>query len=441
MLAGLRKEERSLLHYIAAFLTVGIIILYLGKPELNKVYELSLSGGTKLPFWWFVAFLSIGSMLGFWLVSIYWRLADFCCDPFLMPITAALTSIGLIFLFRLRPQYAERQFAWLLIGLLVLVMVTTLLRHLDRLAEYKYIYVAVGVLLLIAPIFFGQEQYGARSWLNLGLFQVQPSEFVKILLVFFLASFLAENQRILTTGNKQLFGISIPGIREFGPLVGMWGISLLILVFQRDLGTALIYFCTFLAMIYAATARTFYIILGLIMFLMGGTIAYYIFSHVQARVDIWLDPWLYMEGSGYQIVQSLFALGSGGLFGSGLGKGLPNLIPAVHTDFIFSAIVEELGLFGGCAVLILYMCLLFRGLMIALTCRDKFLSLLTAGLTVLMGFQTFIIIAGVIKLLPMTGVTLPFISYGGSSLIANFIILGIILNISHEVNGGNDTEY
>lgn len=441
MLAHLRKEERSLLYYIAAFLAVGIIILYLGQPELNKVYELSLSSGTKLPFWWFVAFLSVGTMVGFSLVSIYWRLADFRCDPYLLPITAALTSIGLIFLFRLRPQYAERQFAWLLIGLLVLVMVTTIFRHIDKLAEYKYIYVAVGVLLLVVPIFFGQEQYGARSWLNLGLFQVQPSEFVKILLVLFLASFLAENRRMLTTGNDQIFGVSIPGIREYGPLVGMWGISLLILVFQRDLGTALIYFCTFLAMIYAATARVFYIVIGLILFFLGGTLAYYIFSHVQARVNIWLDPWLYIEGSGYQIVQSLFALGSGGLFGTGLGKGLPNLIPAVHTDFIFSAIVEELGLFGGCAILVLYMCFLFRGLLIALTCKDQFLSLLAAGLTILMGFQTFIIIAGVIKLLPMTGVTLPFISYGGSSLIANFIILGIILNISHEVNRGNDREY
>ncbi|ABO50239.1 cell elongation-specific peptidoglycan biosynthesis regulator RodA [Desulforamulus reducens MI-1] len=441
MLAHLRKEERSLLQYITAFLAVGIMILYLGKPELTQIYELSLSSGTKLPFWWFVVFLSVGTMAGFYLVSIYWKLLGFRCDPFLMPLTAALTSLGLIFLFRLRPQYAERQFAWLLIGLLVLVIVTTVLRKMDRLADYKYIYVAVGVILLIIPIFFGQEQYGARSWLNLGIFQIQPSEFVKILLVLFLASFLAENQRILTTGNNQLFGISIPGIREIGPLVGMWGISLLILVFQRDLGTALIYFCTFLAMIYAATARLFYVLLGLLMFLIGGTFAYHIFSHVQARVDIWLNPWIYMEGSGYQIIQSLFALGSGGLFGSGLGEGLPNLIPAVHTDFIFSAIVEELGLLGGCAVLVLYMCFIFRGLMIALACKDDFFALVTAGLTVLMGFQTFIIIAGVIKLLPMTGVTLPFISYGGSSLIANFVILGIILNISHEVNGGNDTEH
>lgn len=441
MLLNLRKEERSLLYYVTAYLAVGVLVLYLGEPELNSTYELALSSGTKLPFWWFVIILSLGTMGGFWLISVYWRIAGFRCDPFLMPITSALTALGLVFLFRLRPQYAERQFAWLLFGLLALVIITTLLRRLEWLADYKYIYVAAGLVLLVLPIFFGREQYGARSWLNLGLFQLQPSEFVKILLVLFLASFLAENRRALTTGSDQILGISIPGIREYGPLVAMWGVSLLILVFQKDLGTALIYFCTFLAMVYAATARLFYVLLGLVLFLLGGTVAYYVFAHVQARVDIWLNPWPLMGGSGYQIVQSLFALGSGGIFGTGLGEGLPNLIPAVHTDFIFSAIVEELGLLGACAVLILYMCFIFRGLMIALSARNDFSALLATGFTALMGLQTFIIIAGVIKLLPMTGVTLPFISYGGSSLVANFVLLGMLLNISHEVNEGNEAEY
>lgn len=441
MLANLRKEERTLLYYVAAYFTVGVFTLYLGDPELNTSYELALSSGTKLPFWWFVFILSVGTMFGFWLVSTYWRISGFVCDPYLMPITAALSSLGLIFLFRLRPQYAERQFVWLLLGLLTLLVITTFVKKLDSLADYKYIYVAAGVLLLILPIFFGQEQYGARSWLNLGLFQLQPSEFVKILLVFFLASFLAENRRVLTTGRNQILGISIPGIAEYGPLVVMWGISLIILVFQKDLGTALIYFCTFLSMVYAATARIFYVLLGIFLFFLGGFIAYHIYSHVQARVDIWLNPWPLMEGRGYQIVQSLFAIGSGGIFGSGLGQGIPNLIPAVHTDFIFSAIVEELGLLGGCAMLVLYMCFIFRGLNIALKARNEFSALMATGITALMGLQTFIIIAGVIKLLPMTGVTLPFISYGGSSLVANFVLLAVLLNISHEVNGENETEY
>lgn len=441
MNAILRKEERRLLYYITAYVAVGVLALFLGDPELNSAYELALNSGTTLPFWWFVIILSIGTMAAFWLISAYWQLAGFKCDPFLMPITAALTASGLVFLFRLRPQYAERQFAWLLIGMVALILVTTVLRKLDGLADYKYIYVAAGAVLLILPIFFGREQYGARSWLNLGIFQLQPSEFVKILLVLFLASFLAENRRMLTTGSKQLLGVNIPGIREWGPLVAMWGVSLLILVFQKDLGTALIYFCTFLAMVYAATARLFYVLVGMVLFFMGGTVAYFVFDHVQARVDIWLNPWPLIGGKGYQIVQSLFALGSGGIFGSGLGQGLPNLIPAVHTDFIFSAIGEELGLLGASGVMLLYMCLVFRGLMIALAVRNDFLALLATGFTALMGLQTFIIIAGVIKLLPMTGVTLPFISYGGSSLVANLVVLGLLLNISHEVNEGNEREY
>ncbi|AEF94151.1 cell cycle protein [Desulfotomaculum nigrificans CO-1-SRB] len=440
MTTNLRQEERRLLYYIAIYLAVGVLALFLGEQELKGSYQLVISNH-KISFYWFMIILSLGTVAAFWLVSAYWRLVRFKCDPYLLPIAASLTAFGLVFLFRLRPQYAERQFAWLLIGLLALVILTTLLRKLDWLADYKYIYVASGVLLLVLPIFFGKEQYGARSWLNLGLFQIQPSEFVKILLVLFLASFLAENGRFLTTGANQILGVSIPGIREWGPLVAMWGVSLLILVFQKDLGTALIYFCTFLAMVYAATARLFYVLIGMVMFFLGGTLAYFAFGHVQARVDIWLNPWPFMDGSGYQIVQSLFALGSGGIFGSGLGQGMPNLIPAVHTDFIFSAIGEELGLLGACAVVVLYMCLVFRGLMIALAAPNDFYSLLATGLTALMGLQTFIIIAGVTKLLPMTGVTLPFISYGGSSLVANFVLLGLLLNISHEVNEGNETKY
>lgn len=441
MTAVLRKEERALLYYVAAYLTVGVFTLYLGEPELDTAYDLALANGTSLPFWWFVVILSIGTMAAFLTISAYWRLAGFKCDPYLMPITAALTASGLVFLFRLRPEYAERQFAWLLIGLIALVFITTVLRKPDWLAEYKYIYVAAGLLLLVLPVFFGQEQYGARSWLNIGIFQLQTSEFVKILLVLFLASFLAENRRMLSTGSDDILWVNIPAVREWGPLAAMWGVSLLILVFQKDLGTALIYFCTFLAMVYTATARLFYIITGFALFALGGTVAYHVYGHVQARVDIWLDPWPLMGGSGYQIIQSLFALGSGGLFGSGLGQGLPGLIPAVHTDLIFSAIGEELGLLGACAILILYMCFVFRGLMIALAAKDEFTALLATGITSLMCLQTFIIIAGVIKLLPLTGVTLPFISYGGSSLVANFVLLGLLLNISHEVNGGNETEY
>ncbi|RYD04588.1 hypothetical protein N752_14540 [Desulforamulus aquiferis] len=291
MTALLRKEERALLYYVAAYLAVGVLTLYLGEPELNTAYDLALASGTTLPFWWFVMFLSMGTMAAFISISVYWRLAGFKCDPYLMPITAALTASGLVFLFRLRPEYAERQFAWLLIGLLALVVITTILRNLDWLAEYKYLYVAAGVLLLILPVFFGQEQYGARSWLNIGVFQLQTSEFVKILLVLFLASFLAENRRMLSAASNEILWVNIPAIREWAPgshvgnFPGYPGLSkgprdsldLLFHLFGHGL---------------CCNCRMFYIITGLGLFLLGGTAAYHLYGHVQARVDIWLDPGL-----------------------------------------------------------------------------------------------------------------------------------------------------
>lgn len=426
MLKMLRSEERRLIYYASLYLAVGMLAVYLNNSGLDRNYLLLLLGGTGL---------------GFWLVSIIWRLRKFYCDPYFLPLTAVLCSTGLVFLYRLRPEYAYRQFIWILVGLLCLVLLTLFLREYQVLADYKYIYVAIGLVLLLLPIFFGREQGGAKSWLSLGLFEFQPSEFVKILMVLFLAGFLEENKRILTTGTKTLMGITLPGPREWGPLVVMWGVSLLLLIFQKDLGTALIYFCTFLALVYVATARIVYIVFGLLLFMLGAFGAYHLYGHVAVRVDVWLNPWPVMATTGYQIVQSLFAIGSGGVIGSGLGAGMPGLIPAVHTDFIFSAICEEMGLLGDSAVIILYMLLVFRGLKVSLAAADDFAALLASGLTALLGLQTFIIIAGVTKLLPMTGVTLPFISYGGSSLVANFILLGLLLNISHEVNSNYAKEH
>ncbi|MGB9825546.1 MAG: FtsW/RodA/SpoVE family cell cycle protein, partial [Desulfofundulus sp.] len=223
-----------------------------------------------------------------------------------------------------------------------------------------------------------------------------------------------------------------PAPQEWGPLIAMWGVSLILLIFQKDLGAALIYFSTFLAMVYASTGRVAYICLGGALFLAGAAGSYALFEHVRLRVEVWLNPWRYVETAGYQVVQSLFALAAGGLTGSGLGGGLPLFIPAVHTDFIFAAITEEMGLAGGLGVLMIYMLFVYRGFLIALASPDDFACLLATGLTALMGLQAFIIMAGVTKLLPLTGVTLPFLSYGGSSLVANFIILGLLLNISHE---------
>lgn len=377
--------------------------------------------------------------LAFLLVGVIWQALNFRADPFLLPVVAVLSYTGLVFLYRINTFYAFRQFIWLLVGLFFMFLTTRLFTNYRKLSEYKYIYGLMGALALIIPIFFGVEQGGAKSWIDFGIFHLQPSEFVKILVVLFLASFMSENKFLLIKGTETLKGFTVPGPRELGPLLGMWGISLLLLVFQRDLGTALIYFGTFLAMVYVATARVLYISVGMGLFMAGGAVSYMLFHHVRQRVDIWLlNPYGFMElgekayDQAYQVIQSLFAIGAGGMTGSGLGGGYPLYIPAVHTDFIFAAITEEMGLVGGIGIILLYLVFIFRGLSVALESRDDFSKLLASGLTALLGLQAFIIIAGVTKLLPLTGVTLPFISYGGSSLVANFIILGMLLNISHE---------
>ncbi|MDD3652949.1 MAG: FtsW/RodA/SpoVE family cell cycle protein [Desulfotomaculaceae bacterium] len=376
--------------------------------------------------------IGLATVAAFLLVSFYWSLTGYHGDCLLLPITALLCSTGLVFLFRLDPAYAVRQFVWLLAGLVALVLTTRQFVNFRFLSDYKYIYALVGLIALVLPVFFGSEQGGAKSWLDLGLFSLQPSEFVKILVVLFLASFLIENKAVLSAGTRNLGCLSLPGPQEWGPLAVMWGISLLLLVFQKDLGAALIYFSTFLTMVYVATSRIFYVLFGLGLFIAGAGVCFYLFDHVRSRVETWLNPWQYIENTGYQVSQSLFAINSGGILGTGFGQGYPEYIPAVHTDFIFSAICEEMGLLGGTGIIILFMIYVFRGIKIALKTKDEFAALAASGLTALLAIQAFIIISGVTKLLPLTGITLPYISYGGSSLVANFILLGFLLNISHE---------
>ncbi|MCL6451142.1 MAG: FtsW/RodA/SpoVE family cell cycle protein [Acetobacteraceae bacterium] len=367
----------------------------------------------------------LATVAAFLAISLYWERSGYRADPYLLPVVSALTATGLVFLYRLYPVYGARQFVWLIFGLAALALTTRFLADFRFLSDYKYVYALAGLLVLILPVFFGKEQGGAKSWLSFGAFSVQPSEFVKILVVLFLASFLSENRAALSAGTRLVGKLSLPGPQEWGPLAGMWGISLMLLVYQRDLGTALIYFSTFLAMVYAATARVFYVLFGLGLFVAGAAASFFLFGHVRERVEIWLNPWPHIDTTGYQVIQSLFAIGSGGITGTGLGQGYPKFIPAVHTDFIFSAICEEMGLLGGAGVVLLYMVCIFRGIKIALNAGDDFEALAAAGLTALLGLQAFTILAGVTGLLPLTGVTLPYISYGGSSLVANFILLGL----------------
>jgi len=410
-----RSKERILLAVAFLYTLTGGIILYLREPGM---------GGK----WAMASALII--FAGFTLLSVLWqrRKADF--DQYITPLISFLAGTGVVFLFRLNPGYGYRQLSWVVIGLVTLYLTTTLLRRYRELADYKYLVALAGILALLLPIFFGIELGGAKSWLDLGLFHFQPSEFVKLLLVFFLGSYLMESRMLLQGGEQRVY--DLPGVQQWGPLLGMWLTALLVLVFQKDLGTALIYFGTFLAMVYVATARWLYIMLGSLMFLSGAAAAYLLVDHVHTRVAIWLNPWATAQDSGYQIIQSLYAINNGGIFGTGLGAGFPGFIPAVHTDFIFAAICEETGLLGGIAIIVLYMLFVYRGFKIALVARDEYAGLMAAGFTSILGLQVFIIIAGVTKLLPMTGITLPFISYGGSSMVANFILAGMLLNISGE---------
>lgn len=412
-----RLVEWKLLFLAGVYAIVGALALYLGTAGVLDRQ---------------VVYACAAAMAAFFLVSFFWYYTGYRGDCFLLPIVALLSTTGLVFLFRLEPAYGMRQFVWLLTGLGALLLTTRWLIDFRFLSDYKYIYALAGLLALLLPVFFGSELGGAKSWLDLGFFHLQPSEFVKILVVLFLASYLSENKAVLTAGGRHLGNLALPGPQEWGPLLAMWGISLLLLVFQKDLGAALIYFSTFLTMVYVATSRFAYVMFGLALFAVGMVASFYMFDHVQARVAIWLNPWNTIETTGYQIAQSLFAINAGGVLGSGLGLGFPGYIPAVHTDLIFSAICEEMGLAGGVGIIILYLIFVFRGIRIALKTNDEFAVLAAFGLTALLGLQVFIIIAGVTKLLPLTGITLPYISYGGSSLVANFILLGLLLNISHE---------
>ncbi len=367
------------------------------------------------------AFIGIGLPLSFLILSgiLYiWRLD---CDEFILPIVSFLVGLGILELYRLRPAVAIKQLQWVVLGFLVMLFLVRIIDlRIVEFEKYKYICGIGSVILLLITVIFGKEAGGARAWLAIGPFSFEPSEIVKILLVIFMAGFLKENSALLAK----------PNLRYFGPIFLLWGAALIILIFQRDLGGAVLFYGTFLGMTYVATSSLIPVITGLLLLIGGGGLSYLLFDHVKVRMAIWLNPWATATGTGYQIVQSLFAMGSGGLFGSGMGQGSPWLIPAVHTDFLFIALHEEIGMLGAIGIIIAYIILIERGFKIAIHVKDRFWQLVAAGLTSALALQVLTIIGGVTKLLPLTGVTLPFLSYGGTSIISNFIILGFLLGIS-----------
>jgi cell division protein FtsW (lipid II flippase) len=357
-------------------------------------------------------------------------------DPYLMPVAALLSTLGLLLLYRIDEDLALKQAMWLVVGLIVFLLVLVFVRDLKSLSKYKFWIGAAGLLLLLITAVAGREINGAKLWLALGPVRFQPGEFAKVLLVVFFAAYLVDIREALTVSTRRVLGAPLPPLRYLAPLLTIWGLSMALMVFMRDLGTSLLFFGALLTLLYVATGRFFYVLVGLVLFFAGATVLYLAFGHVQTRVDIWLDPWADPRGKGYQIVQSLFALASGGVFGRGLGQGYlilqsgNSIIPYLESDFIFAAIGEELGLAGAAGIVLLYVVFAYRGLRIAMGARDDFARLLATGLTGIFALQAFLIVGGVIKLIPLTGITLPFVSYGGSSIVANFALVALLLRTS-----------
>jgi cell division protein FtsW (lipid II flippase) len=357
-------------------------------------------------------------------------------DAIILPLAAILNAVGLAAVYRLSPDgYGPTQVTWTIVGLVCFVATLLTVKDVQILSRYKYLLGFLGVGLLLLPMSpIGKTINGARLWIGLGSFTFQPGELAKICLVIFFAAYLAERKELLALASRRLLGLHLPDLKHFGPLLVMWGLSLAVMFYEKDLGSSLLFFSIFLVMLYIATARVVYAAFGTVLFAAGAYIGYQQFSHVQERVQAWLhvfDPKI-VQDQGYQLAQSLFALATGGLFGTGLGRGRPTLIPEAHTDFIFSAIGEELGLLGTAALLICFLVLVARGLRVALAQRSDFGQLLAAGLIASFGIQTFIILGGVTRLLPLTGITLPFMSYGGSSLLSNFILIALLIRMSHQ---------
>ena len=355
-------------------------------------------------------------------------------DLTLFPAAMLLASLGLIMIGRLKPALFLTQMRWLLLGLIVYLFLVFLGERVLRLLSYPYLLGVFCLLLLCSALFFGTEIGGSRNWIVFGPFAVQPSEFGKIVIIMFLAAYLTEHREVLTLPRHRLLWLKLPVLRFIAPLLLIWGIAILMFVVQRDLGSALLFFGIAVSMTYMATGRKSYVALAFAFFLGAAALSYSFFSHVRVRFNIWLDPWSDPSGSAYQVVQSLFALGSGGVWGAGFAHGHPNLIPEVHTDFIFAAIAEELGLLGSLGVMLVFALFFYRAIRIALGCREEARMLLAAGIAVVFLLQAFIIIAGVTKFLPLTGITLPFVSYGGSSMIASFMLLGILTVLSKKEN-------
>jgi cell division protein FtsW (lipid II flippase) len=361
-------------------------------------------------------------------------------DPYLFPLVAVLASIGIVVIYRIDQELAREQAQWFVVGLGFFAATIVFLRDYRRLEQYRYL-IAIGSLaLLVMPRLpgIGRQVNGAYLGIELGPISFQPAEFAKIGIVIFLASYLRDNRQVLVIGAKRFAGMTIPPLKQFGPLLLIWGGAMLMLLVIRDLGSSLMFFGAFLALLYVATSRLFFVLAGLGLFAVGAYFMANAEPHIRDRVDTWRDPFApqFVEDEGFQLAQSLFAQADGGVLGTGFGQALLDLsggariLPEVDTDLIYALIVNELGLAGAAGIILVYLLIAERGFKVAMLARDSFSTLLAAGLTAVFALQVFVIVGGVTKVIPLTGVTLPFISRGGSSIVANFVLLALLLLVS-----------
>lgn len=355
-------------------------------------------------------------------------------DGVLLPLAGVLNGVGYVFIARLDQDLAAAQALWSGLGVGAYLFTLLVVRRVRDLERYRYTFALAGIVLLLMPLLpgVGRNVNGARLWLRLGPVSFQPGEAAKIALAIFFASYLVEKRELLAVATRRIGPVAVPDLKHFGPIVLAWGVSLVVMIAERDLGSSLLFFALFAVLLWVATARGTYLALSGALFAAGAYASWRLFDHVQQRVRIWLDPWPYATDQGYQLVQGLYAFGTGGVTGTGLSLGSPQRIPAAATDFILAAVGEELGLLGTTAVVVAYLVMVAVGIRIALGAEHPFEKLLAAGLTAILGIQTFIIMGGVTRLVPLTGITLPFVSYGGSSLVANYVLLALLVRISDQ---------
>ena len=413
-----------------------LVLLCVAAPIVILLFVmLALNQGQRLG--WTTLGVPIGLFGSFLVAHVATRFLAPDADPALLPIVFALSGIGIAFVTRLAPDLAVNQVVWLFASVAAMIVVLAISRRLEKLARYKYTLMIFGFVLLLSPLLpgIGQEIYGSRIWLSVGSFSFQPGELAKVVIALAMASYLSVNREMLSVFTWRLGPFRLPDLRTLLPLLIMWAIALLVVVFEKDLGSALVFFFVFLIMLYVSTGKKFYLVVGLLLMMAGCAFAYLGFTHVQVRVHNWIDPFADPQGDGYQMLQGLYSMADGDLFGLGIGRGFCEQIPVVESDFIFAAIAEECGLLGGAGVLLLYLCFAIRGYVTAARAKSDFASLTAVGLTTTIVLQAFIIVGGVTRLIPLTGLTLPFISQGGSSLLASFIAVGFLLRCGDEGTG------